>query len=83
MSAYTDIRTKLTDQESLIYGIKAMGYDPAIYEVAQQLAGYSGHKNPKANIVIPKSQLRKNTYWSCDIGFTKRHIGVIISENSS
>jgi len=75
MSAYTKIKTKLNDQESLVYSIKAMGYDPAIYEVACKLAGFSGHKNPHANIVIPRAQLQAKSAAYCDIGFQKQANG--------
>lgn len=72
MSAYTKIKTQLTDQELLVYSLKAMGYDPSVYTVGQQLIGWAGHKNPKATVVVPREKIRAmGQHISSDLGFAK------------
>jgi hypothetical protein len=70
MSAYHDFQTEFNDQECLVAGLQAVGYNPNVYEVAQQLEGYHGDKRQQtAEIIVPRSQVGCA---SNDLGFKKQ-----------
>ena len=60
MSAYTQVNLDgLRDKEALLYSLRQMGFDPQVFETGRELVGFSGHVNPKCEVILPPSQLRE------------------------
>ena len=81
MSKYTELRTKLTEEQYLVEALRELGYVPEVCREGTPLVGYMGDERAeRAQIVIRRRQLDSA---SNDIGFARDASGVyqaIISE---
>ena len=71
MSAYKRINCEIVSKETLVSALKALGFQPNVYESAMKLEGYHGEKREQtAEIIVPRSQMNTSfTGMSNDLGF--------------
>jgi len=72
MSHFTSIKTKITDEQSLIQALRNMGFQPEIYAEGVELRN-KWHTTDTAHIVLKREQL--GVRCGADLGFKKTDSG--------
>lgn len=74
MSKYHEYQCEFKDEESLVAGLKDMGYPIVeVHDVAQNLVGYHGDKRAeKANVIVRRQYISSAAN---DLGFIKKPDG--------